>query len=712
MGKTHFVRRVTGFAMLSGLLVLGAWIHHGCHGEVAESYGDGASVGDGGKVDGPPAPACPSGTDTDKDGYGKGCPAGDDCDGQSDEGLTGCVSMSPGRPPTDPSDPTSPAFPVDPSKDPNLKESTGVKTDSNGDLILGSGQVNFRYMWISNTYDYKGASSCKATGDVGCRGTISKVDTKLMQEVGRFFSTTCKSQPGATSCVDVNGKPIDISHNHTPSRTAVDFNMDVWVANRSVHGGQPSATKIANDPIDCIDRNNNGKIDTSKDQDGDGKIDIDCDGDGKADTLSTTCTNGKPPEFLGDDDECVLFTTNYGDKDDVGRSICLDAGKSTLGASNAWVGTFYRPEDGKGNNHYFKINGYTGKIEQTVDVPKEHHAYGCMADAHNIVWSTDIGTSRNGQKWNGNLWYFHTISPYETGTKVLRGPGGATYWKDKDGEYHHYGISINAAQHVWLGGWTSCWVLRYKPDRTSFATLSQGTWTRVDIPWGFYTRGINADLRDKVWVAIHQGYIGRIDQTIADGLHDLTNAKENVNYWKTTAQTVIGAGVDFDGNIWGVGHANDTASRLDVDAQGNVVQPPTGTTNNVKLGRNPYTYSDFTGYGLINFVRPQGRWSYVHQPCPAGSKAKWTKVIWHATTPPGTDVVLRVRTGDTETTFGSWAGPFNKSPADIAPGAPQAPSPNPSYMMQVEFTLTSADKTTSPTLHDYAVAYTCVNITE
>jgi hypothetical protein len=36
--------------------------------------------------------------------------------------------------------------------------------------------------------------------------------------------------------------------------------------------------------------------------------------------------------------------------------------------------------------------------------------------------------------------------------------------------------------------------------------------------------------------------------------------------------------------------------------------------------------------------------------------------------------------------------------------------PNPSALLQVEFTLTSKDKTTSPTLHDYAVGYTCVNI--
>jgi hypothetical protein len=167
---------------------------------------------------------------------------------------------------------------------------------------------------------------------------------------------------------------------------------------------------------------------------------------------------------------------------------------------------------------------------------------------------------------------------------------------------------------------------------------------------------------------------------------------------------VIGAGVDFDGNVWGVSRQADTASRLDVDANGTVKTPPTGTINTVKVGKNPYTYSDFTGYGLANFVRPQGRWAYLHSPCPSGLKALWKKVTWNATTPPGTTVTLRVRSGDSETTFGSWTQGFSASPADIG-----SVSPNPSFMLQVEFTLESKDKTHTPTLHDYAITYTCVS---
>jgi hypothetical protein len=108
----------------------------------------------------------------------------------------------------------------------------------------------------------------------------------------------------------------------------------------------------------------------------------------------------------------------------------------------------------------------------------------------------------------------------------------------------------------------------------------------------------------------------------------------------------------------------------------------------------------------MNFVRPQGRWSYLHQPCPSGQKAQWKKVTWNATTPPGTSVQLRVRSGDSETTFGDWTQPIGTSPADIS-----VVQPNPSTMLQVEFTLKSADKTHTPILHDYGITYTCISIT-
>ena len=85
------------------------------------------------------------------------------------------------------------------------------------------------------------------------------------------------------------------------------------------------------------------------------------------------------------------------------------------------------------------------------------------------------------------------------------------------------------------------------------------------------------------------------------------------------------------------------------------------------------------------------------------------QVVWKATTPAGTSVTLRVRSGDTDTNFGPWTGYFTKSPADVSKLSATPVKPNPSYYLQVEFTLTNKNKVSTPILHDFGVAYSCYN---
>ena len=308
-------------------------------------------------------PTCTSGTDKDNDGYGQGCAAGLDCndndplvhpgvaevcdgrdnncDGNVDEGVlnacgqcTGaCNAGGTGSDPFDLDDTTK--FP----------DKDGIDTNDDGDIILKPNEVDFNFMWIANTDDLT-------------VGTVSKIDTINLKEVGRYYTVTCTTTAGPTGCEDVNGQSIKLDDEHKPSRTAVDFNFDVWVANRAFRK-QASATKVANDPSDCIDRNQNSTIETSGDRNGDGKIELDCDNDGNPDDASTTCTGafaGLAPEFYGHDDECVLLTVNFGDVGDVGRSVCLGRGVDP-GVTDAWVGTW-----GRTVNRYFRIDGKTGAL--------------------------------------------------------------------------------------------------------------------------------------------------------------------------------------------------------------------------------------------------------------------------------------------------------------------------------------------------------------
>ncbi len=650
----------------------------GCGKGGIQPTGDGGPhSGDGIKV----SPACPGGVDQDGDGYGEGCPAGTDCDdndpsvfqgaeeicdgkdndcnGLIDDNGLGCFHIG-GKSAGGGDAP----FPVDSSLDPNLMDIDGVGLDENGDLVLNRTTSENYFMWIANTTDRT-------------RGTISKIDTRNMKEVARYYTITCHSKGLSSTCNDISGKPIDKTFTHRPSRTAVDYNFDVWVANRAhqnasgdaVSNGQPSATKIANDKLDCIDRNNNGKIDTSADLNGDGKIDL------------------NSAEFVGDDDECVIFTVNYDEKGSFGRSLCLQPEKG-LKPSTAWVGTYNRPI-----NNFYRIDGKTGELFGPYALPAGHRVYGCAVDSQSILWSTSIR--------EGTLVGLNTRNPTEV-TKILKAP----LTKETYDQHQFYGIAIGTDDHVWLGGWESRRIYRYKPDRSSFSALDAGVWTTIGAPTLLgNTRGIAPDARGFVWVAGNSGYIWRVDQNIADGSHSLQSDK---NYWKTNGTTIIGVGVDFDGHVWGISNSNHRACHLPVDQLGDPKIPPgSQTTDHVTVGKNPYTYSDFTGYGLKTFTRPQGRYRYQIQPCPDGIQASWKQVLWNATVPPGTTLTVQARSGDSETTIGDWFGPYQSSPADLGAASATPLVPNPSAILQVEFVMETTDKTYSPTLHDFQVTYSC-----
>lgn len=170
---------------------------------------------------------CKVGTQSCKSGYWQTCVGevspsqeicdnkDNDCDGQTDEGVKSscggcdmtCVQKTLG-------DADNPIIL-------NSENASGVGLDPLGQIVIDSKQIslNLKFIWIANSP----------------QNTVSKVDCKTVQEVGRY-----------PVCSD-------------PSRTSVDLEGNVWVACR----GDGQVAKIMAEKKNCIDKNGNGVIETS-----------------------------------------------------------------------------------------------------------------------------------------------------------------------------------------------------------------------------------------------------------------------------------------------------------------------------------------------------------------------------------------------------------------------------------------------------------------
>ena len=636
--------------------------------------------------------------------------------------------------------PLSTDMPIDPNE-----SNDGVGRDTNGFLVLDSTHASFDYLWVANTQDIAG------------RGSVSKFNSKTVRESARYYSVTCYSQKTGTTqdCDGKNGCCANDSYpqfqnrrqkmpsgpaqqvqqmTNYPSRTAVDFNGDMWIANRAF-GGQSSLSKIANDPSACIDRNKNGKIETSRDVNGDGVIQVDCNGNGTpdniADVKATPCTNGMQQEFYGEDDECILFTTNTNETDKWGRPLTLGPGAQDFGPSDAWAGNY---QDAK----FFRIDGTTGITKDEADLDNAScMPYGAVVDSTGILWAGNLSGSPKPA-----LCYFDTKNTMHVG--VTRSP--------TVGQESGYGIALDRDQNIW-NACLSFGACRYTPDRKNgFMGLGNGYWTMISQPGlntgsqGFAI-GMAVDDRSSVmgappnkyfaWIAGGQSVvrIPATDLALPNGADVLVNGAAYPSV--QIAGDGKGVGVDKDQNVWNVAGSGTTgATRIKVDAMGTMTKPD---INSPPMGNNlcpagdhcahqgnnpwdpsPYTYSDFTGFGLRNFTRSTGTWTYLVKGCvdPMGNPAttKWLSLKFAGDTPLNTTITIKARTGKTampDQTWGPWIPDQSSSPVDLVNGIILTPNWSQQttdagdYFLQVEVDLATKNRNKTPRLFSVEILVEC-----
>src|SRR5207237_7751463 len=81
-------------------------------------------------------------------------------------------------------------FPLSTDKPPDPNETDdGIGRDMSGYLGLNTSKASFDYLWIANS------------GDLSGTGTTSKLNSKTVREVARYYTVTCYSNQGGSTAM-------------------------------------------------------------------------------------------------------------------------------------------------------------------------------------------------------------------------------------------------------------------------------------------------------------------------------------------------------------------------------------------------------------------------------------------------------------------------------------------------------------------------------
>jgi hypothetical protein len=315
-----------------------------------------------------------------------------------------------------------------------------------------------------------------------------------------------------------------------PSRVAIDSDGNAYIASRGFQF-QGTVTKIAAQLNECIDRNNNGRIDTSRD--------------------------GVPLDY--DADECVLWTQPVGERNAVLRALTIDIGDAENPDGYVWVG-------GYNTRKLYKLNPTTGETMTTVDI--EVQPYGAVVAGTGVIYVSTLGEGRL-QSVNSRT--------NEAGP-IIENPADL-----REGCRSSYGLSLDRSGRVWMSGWDCPDAIAYDP--------ADASWCRVELPFGLQVgRGIAGDPQGRVWTAVGGDGQSHIawwagDQCEPGNSSRLPAAQLIRGPGGTQGPTAVGS--DSAGHIWMAHHVSPTLLRFD-PSQNNSMTEYEGT-NRV------YSYSDFTG---------------------------------------------------------------------------------------------------------------------
>ena len=409
-------------------------------------------------------------------------------------------------------------------------------------LPLNVGEVDstFPYIWIANSG--AGTISKLATRDHYRKNpqTGEQELVKTGQELGRY-----RTGPS----------------NGNPSRTTVDQEGNVWVGNRDNN----TITKVGLFEFgNCVDRNGNGKIDTST---------------GKDDVKDWSGYFGDGQGFANAQDECILqhvalSANGVSTPSDI-RMIAIDKD------NNVFAGGHYQ-------SSIFKVNGRTGEIINAVNTNGSF--YGGLIDK------------------NGNLW---AASRYYHSGRIIKVSNDLSTFELIDAGVVVYGIALDKFGKIWTTEVSS----RF----SAFDSANPVGTVKVFNQTGHYSaQGVAVDDNGDVFIAgSSRALVGHYKQTFVNGQFD--GVEFVANY--PVASSPTGVAVDGKGKVWSSNYEASSVSQITLAAD-----PANAVINTFDVGYHPYNYSDMTGRTVRNLTNRQGTWEAIFDG--ATPDFEWKKLVW------------------------------------------------------------------------------------
>ena len=349
--------------------------------------------------------------------------------------------------------------------------------------------------------------------------SLSKFDTNTNKEVARYHTWF-----GPLGYHDAWAGPA-------PSRTCVDSDGNCYIANRHFDTQDPDVIKVLTD--DWIDRNGNGIMDTSYDEDGSGTIEPD-------EMLPMTDLNSNG---IIDDEEIVderIAWATHVDGNGYGRGLAIDLD------GYIWLGCY-------GAHTYYKLDPDTGDILGGPYSVGSHTPYGALVDKYGYLWGSSL---------TSNILKMNTSDPSDFTTYYVPSTYGIALGYDSIGntlvycggnypfvifnsssETYSYadsydyvnGIAVNSEEQVLVGSSYDGDVAKYTADGSMIWEVAGQIASHV--------RGIVIDSNDDIWtIHLYDDKICKYNGTNGDPL-----GIYNVGHYPYTYSDASGTG--YSGSV-------------------------------------------------------------------------------------------------------------------------------------------------------------------